>query len=96
MLDIECDPLAFGQGLKAATLDGRVMHEDIVTTVLWGNEAIALIAVKPLYCSCNHGNTSVWLNYDGLQFIPLVHNQGVAGLAVQSGFVSKSSGALSL
>jgi hypothetical protein len=65
LLDIERDPLALGQGLEVATLtlNGRVMHEDILTTILWRNEAIAFIAVKPLYGSCNHGNTSVWLNY---------------------------------
>jgi hypothetical protein len=56
------------------------MHEDIVTTVLWGNEAIALIAVKPLYCSCNHGNTSVWLIYDGLQLIP---GSNIAGVTAE-------------
>jgi hypothetical protein len=59
LLDIECYPLALGQGLEAATPNGRVMHEHILTTVLWRNEAVALIVVKPLYCSCIHGNTSV-------------------------------------
>jgi hypothetical protein len=67
LLDIERDSLALGEGLETTALNGRVMHEDILTTILWRNEAIAFIAVKPLYCSCNHGNTSVWLKYDGLQ-----------------------------
>ena len=77
LLDIERYPLAVGQGLEAATLNRRVMHEDIVTTVLWRNEAVALVGVKPLYRSCSHGNTSVWLNYDGLQFIPESNIAGV-------------------
>jgi hypothetical protein len=79
LLDIERYPLAIGQGLEAATLNSRVMHEDILTTtVLRRNEAVALIGVKPLYCSCNHGNTSVWLNDDDdLQFIPGTDIAGV-------------------
>jgi hypothetical protein len=56
------------------------MHEDIIDTVLWRNEAVALVGVKPLYCSCNHGNTSVWLNHDGLQFIP---GSNIAGVTVE-------------
>jgi hypothetical protein len=56
--------LALRQGLEAGTLDGRVMHEYILTAILWGDEAVALTVVEPLHCSCNHGNTSVWLNWN--------------------------------
>jgi hypothetical protein len=40
------------------------MHEYILTAILWGDEAVALTVVEPLHCFCNHGNTSVWLNWN--------------------------------
>jgi len=72
--------LTLGQGLEATALDGGMMHEDILTAVLRGNEAEALGIVEPLYCSCNHGNTSVWLNCDILQFIL---ESGIVGVTTE-------------
>jgi hypothetical protein len=46
------------------------MHEDILAAIGRGNETEALGVVEPLYCTCIHENTSVWLNCDVLQFIP--------------------------
>jgi hypothetical protein len=46
------------------------MHEDILGAIGRRNETEALGVVEPLYYSCNHENTSVWLNCDSLQFIP--------------------------
>src|SRR3989344_4697622 len=70
LFQLELHLLAFGQGFKTAALNGGMMHEDILAAVGRGNETEALGVVEPLYCSCNHENTSVWLNCDGLQFIP--------------------------
>ena len=70
LFQLELHLLSLGQAFEARTLDGGVMHEYILTAVCGGNEAEALGVVEPLYCSCNHENTSIWLNCDGLQFIP--------------------------
>ncbi len=59
LLQTEFHFLAFGQGLETTALDGGVMHEDILAAVGGGDKAKTLGVVKPLYCSCNHGNTSV-------------------------------------
>src|SRR5580658_8274160 len=43
--------------LKAAVpvnLDGGVVDEDVGGAVVWGDETIALVRVKPLHCSLSH------------------------------------------
>ena len=61
--------LAFGQRLETTSLNGGMMHEHILAAIRRGDEAEALGVVEPLHCSCNHGNSSIWLNCDGMQFI---------------------------
>ena len=46
--DLELYRVAFLQGLKSFTLDGRVMDEDISSAVL-ADKAITLAVVEPLY-----------------------------------------------
>jgi hypothetical protein len=46
-----------------------MMYEYILAAVLPGNEAVAFTIVEPFYCSCDHGNTSVWLNWNGASLI---------------------------
>jgi len=48
--NLELNRIAFLQGLKALTLDGRVMNENISSAVL-ADEAISLAIVEPLYLS---------------------------------------------
>src|SRR6266536_2757842 len=47
--DVELDALAFGERLVAAALDGRMMNEAILLTILGRDEAKALRIVEPLY-----------------------------------------------
>jgi len=56
--DAKFDCLAFLQAAKAACLDGRKMHEDIVAG-LAADKAEAFGVVKPLYCSLFHCVTNV-------------------------------------
>ena len=51
--DVELDRLAFLQAAKAACLDGRKMHENIVAG-LAADKAEAFGVVKPLHCSLFH------------------------------------------
>src|SRR4029079_19476499 len=47
--DVELDTLAFSQRLEAVAIDGGVVNEAILLSVLGGDEAKALGVVKPLY-----------------------------------------------
>ena len=47
--DVELDALAFGERLVAVALDGRMMNEAILLTILGRDEAKALRIVEPLY-----------------------------------------------
>jgi hypothetical protein len=47
--DVELDHLAFLQAAKAACLDGRKMHENIVAG-LAADKAVSLGVVKPFHC----------------------------------------------
>src|ERR1044071_1788509 len=47
--DLELDALAFGEGLESAALNGGVVHEAILLTVLGRDEAEALRVVEPLH-----------------------------------------------
>ena len=49
--DVELDLLAFGQRLEAATIDGGVVNETILLSVLRGNESKTLCIVEPLHSS---------------------------------------------
>src|SRR5439155_17670848 len=51
--DVELDRLAFLQAAKAACLDSRKMHENVVAR-LAADEAEAFGVVKPLHCSLFH------------------------------------------
>src|SRR2546430_8340529 len=47
--DVELDALAFSQRLEPAAIDGGVVNEAILLSVLGGDEAKALGVVEPLY-----------------------------------------------
>jgi hypothetical protein len=51
--DVKCDCLAFLQAAKAACLDSRKMHENVVAR-LAVDEAEAFGVVKPFHCSLFH------------------------------------------
>src|SRR5438034_10089476 len=51
--DVKCDLLAFLQAAKAACLDSRKMHENVVAR-LAADEAEAFGIVKPFHCSLFH------------------------------------------
>jgi len=61
LLYLKLHLLALRQALEARSLDGGVMHKDILAAVLRGDEPEALGVAEPLDDSCNHGNTSVCL-----------------------------------
>src|SRR5690242_16873620 len=46
--DVELDTLAFGQGLEARPLNGRMMNEAVLLSVLGSDEAEPLAVVEPL------------------------------------------------
>jgi len=50
---VELHLLTFLQAFEAARLDGREVHEYVVST-LTADEAVAFAVVKPLHCSCFH------------------------------------------
>src|SRR5213075_663249 len=49
--DVELDALAFGRRLEAAALNGGVMNEAILLSVLGGDETKSLGVVEPLHFS---------------------------------------------
>lgn len=53
----EFDGLTFHKLLEAVHLDGGVVHEHILTTILRTNEAIALGLVEPFHCANTHIET---------------------------------------
>ena len=52
--DLVLDALAFVERRVAIRLDFRVVHEQVIATIIRGNEAIPLIRVEPLYNTCTH------------------------------------------
>jgi hypothetical protein len=56
LLYVEGNPVSFFQGLEAASVDRGMMNEHIRTAILL-DEAEALLAIKPLYCSISHSDT---------------------------------------
>jgi len=59
LLQLEFHLLSLGQALEARTLDGGVMHEDILAAVRRGDETETFCVIEPLYCTCIHEYTSV-------------------------------------
>src|SRR5689334_6731622 len=56
--DVELDLLVLVEGLVALRLDRGVVDEDVVTTVLLGDEAEALLGVEPLNGALSHARIS--------------------------------------
>src|SRR5829696_3053405 len=59
--DVELDLLALLQLAVAATLDSRVVNEDIGAAAVLLDEAEALFAVEPLHGACCHWCCLFWL-----------------------------------
>ncbi len=53
-LCVECDFLSLGQSLVAFGLDCGKVNENIIATVIVGNEAVSLLGIEPLNCSLVH------------------------------------------
>src|ERR671912_2625607 len=45
---------ALVEGLETLTCYARVVHEEVLTSVVGGDEAIALLVAEPLHCSLGH------------------------------------------
>ena len=60
--DVKCDRLAFLQAAKAACLDSRKMHENVVAR-LAADEAEAFGIVKPFHCSLFHCVTCFYFEF---------------------------------
>src|SRR5437879_5506104 len=60
--DVKLDCLAFLQAAKAACLDSRKMHENIVAR-LTADEAEAFGVVKPFHCSLFHCVTCFYFEF---------------------------------
>src|SRR5688500_8379743 len=58
LLDLVLDGRAFIKALVALALDRAERHEDVVTTLGLGDEAVALVSVEPLDGSGCHIHTS--------------------------------------
>src|SRR5262245_25504108 len=54
LLDVELDLLVLVKRAEPARLNGREMHEYVVSSALLGDEAEALVAVEPLDCALGH------------------------------------------
>jgi hypothetical protein len=53
-LRIERNLLAFRQRLETVALDGREMHEHILTTVVIGDKSETLILIEPFHSTVIH------------------------------------------
>jgi len=54
--NLELYLIAFIEGFKAISLNGRKVNEDIISVVS-GNEPIALLLIKPFYTTFGHYNS---------------------------------------
>src|SRR5262249_26484008 len=54
---LELDLRALGEGLEALAADVAEVHEEILPTLVRGDEAVALRVVEPLHRSSSHGET---------------------------------------
>src|SRR5215204_6227735 len=54
--------LAFFEGLEATTSYACVVHEEVFSSIIRRNKAIAFVAVKPLDCSLGHVLKLVFLS----------------------------------
>jgi hypothetical protein len=52
--DFEGDLLPLVQPIKASAFDRADVHEDVVASVIWLNEAETLLAVEPFHGSLGH------------------------------------------
>ena len=50
----EVDPLVLLQAAEAVSLDSGVVNEDVGGAVVWGDEAVTLVGVKPLHGALSH------------------------------------------
>jgi hypothetical protein len=53
-LGIEHHSLPFGEAFETAALDRRMVHKNVITTILRGNKTEAFLITKPLYCTTTH------------------------------------------
>ena len=54
--NLELYLIAFIEGFKPLSLNGRKVYEDIISVVS-GNEPIALLLIKPFYTTFGHYNS---------------------------------------
>src|SRR5437763_6154095 len=54
LLGVVAHARALGQRLEAVALDRAVVHEQILTRIIRGNKAEALVVAEPLHGSCCH------------------------------------------
>ena len=74
LLHFERHLLTLGNGLETSADNGAVVDKDILSAILPGDKAITFGFVKPLYCSCNHGNTS---SIDGVADVQLISSSKI-------------------
>src|SRR5262249_36613745 len=72
LYDVELNALSLVQALDSVTLNGVVMHEQILTSVLGRDEAEALVIVEPLHGSF-HRHSVLALEIRGLCTIDSFH-----------------------
>lgn len=46
--------LAIIKGAESIAFNIRVMHKQILTTIIWGYESVTFFRAKPLNCACCH------------------------------------------
>src|SRR5918997_314569 len=54
LLRLVLDARALGERAIAVGLDGRVMHEEVLRTLVGCDEAEALLVAEPLHGACRH------------------------------------------
>src|SRR5205814_6302824 len=54
---VELDLRALGEGLEALACDRAVMDEEVLASVVRGDEPVPLRVVEPLHGSCRHRKT---------------------------------------
>src|ERR1700733_4375106 len=52
--DVKSNPLTFLERLESRSVDSRVVREEVLSTILGGDEAEALCVVEPFDCACCH------------------------------------------
>ena len=54
----ELHPLALFELLEAGALDVTEVNEQVLTALIWGDEAVALVTVEPLHGALRHVTNS--------------------------------------